>query len=256
MNINFKKRTVFISGCTSGIGKATLYKLHSLGANCIGLSRNISILKKLQIELSEQRFQYIYCDLKNPAQLSRKLIKSSIKSEWLPVSIVINNVGGSKVNSVEAFSENIAIDEINKHYISFNLINYFFLDNLKDSGNGRIINVLGTSVIKPFTFLPYNAAKAAMWNYSKIQAKEFKKYNITVNNIFPGPTKTKELSHIVHDLEVKKGFKDFGKTITQMMPSGALLEPEDIVNGILFLASNYAGSINGIDLIIDDGYSL
>lgn len=41
-----------------------------------------------------------------------------------------------------------------------------------------------------------------------------------------------------------------------MMPSGALLEPEDIVNGILFLASNYAGSINGIDLIIDDGYSL
>jgi len=117
-------------------------------------------------------------------------------------------------------------------------------------GGGRIINI---SSIAGLGALPqrlaYCVSKAGVIMLTKVLSIEWAQYNINVNAIAPGHTKTE----MIRDL-IRRGLLDEEK-IKQRTPRGRLAEPEEIADAAVFWASDESKHITGCVLPVDGGFS-
>ena len=109
---------------------------------------------------------------------------------------------------------------------------------------GRIINI-STDAAQIFAGqITYGASKAALEALTCSIALEVAKYGITVNCVAPGPTQT---GWIGAELE---------KSVIPLVPMGKLIQPEDIAETILFLASEQARMLTGQVIQVSGGHAL
>lgn len=127
---------------------------------------------------------------------------------------------------------------------------------MRNENYGRVVNVISTSVKQPLKNLGVsNTVRGAVANWSKTLANELGQYGITVNNVLPGATATGRLDAIASKKAAATGkpvdevLKDMGNAV----PIGRVANPEEVANGICFLASPAASYINGINLPVDGG---
>jgi 3-oxoacyl-[acyl-carrier protein] reductase len=80
-------------------------------------------------------------------------------------------------------------------------------------------------------------------------------FNITVNNVLPGATYTGRLQEIIRNKALKLNIseKEIESQMAEQVPLKRIGSPEEIANAILFLASEEASYINGINLPVDGG---
>ena len=110
--------------------------------------------------------------------------------------------------------------------------------------SGRVIN-LSTDAAQVFAGqITYGASKATMEALTRSIALEVAKYGITVNCVAPGPTQT---GWIDGELE---------QAVLPLIPMGQLIQPEDIAETILFLASRQARMITGQVIKVSGGKAL
>ena len=127
---------------------------------------------------------------------------------------------------------------------------------MKQNGGGRIINVISTSVKQPLVNLGVsNTIRGAVANWSKTMANELGPFNITVNNVLPGATNTGRLQSIAEAKSEKgqQNVKEIFEQMAEQSPMKRIAEPNEIAEAIVFLASDRASYINGINLPVDGG---
>ena len=127
---------------------------------------------------------------------------------------------------------------------------------MKERSFGRIINVISTSVKQPLNGLGVsNTIRGAVANWSKTLSNELGEYNITVNNVLPGATNTGRLNEIIRNKAQKQAVDEqlVKDGMASEVPMKRIAEPEEVAYAILFLASEYASYINGINLPVDGG---
>jgi 3-oxoacyl-[acyl-carrier protein] reductase len=127
---------------------------------------------------------------------------------------------------------------------------------MKQSGYGRIINIISTSVKMPIENLGVsNTIRAAVANWSKTLANEVGPFGITVNNVLPGFTETRRLTELL-DKKAKRQRKDLTEVMEEskaVIPLGRFAQPEELAWAVAFLASPAAAYITGINLPVDGG---
>ena len=94
-----------------------------------------------------------------------------------------------------------------------------------------------------------------MASWAKTLSSEVAPYGITVNNILPGATNTERLYSLFESIAEKRYVSpdEVKAEWVKDIPAGRIAEPEEIAYAIAFLASPFAGYINGINLPVDGG---
>ena len=143
-----------------------------------------------------------------------------------------------------------------KHLLCNQTIVQVVLDGMIQSGYGRIINIISTSVKLPLNNLGVsNTVRGAVANWAKTIANELGPHGITVNNILPGATQTQRLASIISSKAEKsnKEEEEVSKNMLGQIPLNRFAQPEELGNAIAFLASPAAAYISGVNLPVDGG---
>lgn len=257
MDLSLRGQRALICGSTQGIGAATAMEMARLGASITLLARDARKLDDMLGRLdssSGQQHQRIAVDLSDTAALSDSLASSLGKSS--PVSILVNNSGGPPPGS--AHEADIAAFEnaFRLHLLAFQTLVRAVVPGMKAAKQGRIINVISTSVKQPLPNLGVsNTIRGAVAQWSKTLANELGPFNITVNNVLPGATATERLSAIIRNKSQKTGMSEeqAAEEMKQEIPLRRFAAPEETAYAIAFLAGPSGAYINGINLPVDGG---
>ena len=182
------------------------------------------------------------------------MIESTV-SEFGGIDIVINNAAAFVFGSIE----DTGPEEWTK-VLSVNVQGYAntiksALPFLKKSNKSAIVNVASvSSFIAQPEFLPYNTSKGAVSQMTRCLSMDLAKYNIRVNVVCPGAiyTRASERHMDFMGLDYEEGRELFGQDAL-MKRMG---RPDEIADGVLFLASEEASFITGEHLVIDGGATL
>lgn len=253
MNLDLNGKRALVCGSTAGIGKAIAKELASMGAEVVLLARNEEKLKAVCAELPStgQSHSYLQADFSDLNSL-----KAALKSLDQTIHILINNTGGPPGGPIIDAN----LEEFHAAMSMHLLCNHLLVQKVKagmiESGYGRIVNIISTSVKVPLKGLGVsNTVRGAVANWSKTMANELGVYGITVNNVLPGATATERLNSIISNKASKTGQKEAAiqKAMENVIPLGRVAEPEEIAAAACFLASPAASYINGINIPVDGG---
>ena len=183
------KKAIWITGASSGIGKAITEKFVGSGYYVIATSRNQQLLQQLAESLKNSNLIHTYkLDIKNPDEIKKfyENLDADIKVECL-----INNAG------ITSFKNAIddSIPEI-EDIINTNLMGSIYsikqvLPDMIKQNRGTILNVLSVVTKKVFvSSSAYSASKAGLLAYTNVLREEVRGKNIRVINISPGATNT------------------------------------------------------------------
>lgn len=253
MNLDLKGKTALVCGSTAGIGKAIAMELASMGATIVLVARNEEKLKAVLKELPSvgQTHSYLQADFSDRSSLANALNKLDQN-----INILINNTGGPPGGPITESK----IEEFTSAFSMHLLCNHMLVQAVKDgmieSGYGRIINIISTSVKQPLKGLGVsNTVRGAVANWSKTLAMELGAHGITVNNVLPGATATERLTSIISNKASKTGQpeSEVQKAMESAVPMGRVAQPEEVAAAACFLASPAASYINGINVPVDGG---
>ena len=228
------------------------------GANITLMSRNEEKLQNRLNQLQQSSTQKHFAlpvDFTKPDELEN-IIKEFVSSTNINYDIVINNTGGPPGGKINHAQSSEFINAFNMHLISFHKILGVILKGMKNRENGRIINIISTSVKQPLNGLGVsNTIRGAVANWAKTLANELGEFNITVNNILPGATNTGRLKEIIKAKAQKlnSSEKIIAKNMASEVPMKRFAEPIEVANAVVFLASEKASYINGVNLPVDGG---
>ena len=255
---NFINKNIFVGGSTKGIGWESAKLFSDFGGNVTLVSRNDKILRQRISELTNngtQNHNYIVLDFSNPNELELKL-KEFVKKNSINYDIIINNTGGPPSGQLEKASTEELLSAFNLHLISFHKILGCLLQGMKSREVGCIINIISSSVKQPLNGLGVsNTIRGAVANWAKTLANELGAYNITVNNVLPGATNTGRLKEIIKNKAQKFNLQESAieKQMADQVPLKRIAEPIEVANAVVFLASDKARYISGINLPVDGG---
>lgn len=256
MNINLTNKNALVCGSTAGIGRATAITLAKLGATVTLIARDENKLKETLTQLPHengQKHDYLVADFTNPDELKSKVKKAVTEKTF---HILINNTGGPKGGPIISAKTDEFEKAFSMHVICNQILVQALAPGMKKANYGRIINIISTSVKQPIDNLGVsNTIRGAVASWSKTMANELGAFGITVNNVLPGFTATGRLDDIIANRvkQTGKSKEAVSDAMQNLVPARRFAQPEEVANAIVFLASEAASYINGINLPVDGG---
>lgn len=243
---DLKDASVFITGGGSGIGASLTEGFLTQGAKVAFVQRSDATAFADEMETKYgTRPHYMQCDITDLDRLKACIAEASERHGT--VSVLVNNAANDQRH------DTLDVDEDYWDWsMAINLKAYFFacqavIPGMKELGGGSIINFSSISYMIGFAGMPaYTSANAAITSLSHVLAREFGANKIRVNSLAPGWVLTQKQK----DLWVTpEGLAEHLDRQCLKDP----LEPDDIVGGTLFLASDISRMISGQSLVIDGG---
>ena len=235
-------RIAVITGAGSGIGAATaaiFAREHAAGIAVVDY--NYEAACKVAESLGENAIA-VKCDISQADQV--EAAAKLILEHFGRVDILVNNAGITR----DGMFHKMSVEQWTK-VIDTNLNGTFYwchylINQMREHGYGRIINISSASVRGIVGQTNYAATKAAMEGFTNSLAKEVASKGITVNCVAPGATKT-----AMYDAVPEKVYN----AMIESNPMKRLGKPEEIGEVIAFVASERASYLNGQWILVNGG---
>ena len=252
---NMKGKVAFMTGGTSGIGKATVQVFVQAGVNVVFVGRNAEKGKAIEAELNalgKGEATYMQCDVTDFENLAKCV---DAAAEKLGKLNVLYNCAG--IFPPQKASTEYSLDEF-QWILNTNLVAYFVtikaaLPHLRKT-KGVIINtgsVLGWQGDEGAC--AYTATKGAIQTMTKTIAMDEARYGVRCVEVKPGHINTEMFFQTTSEQADPDGFVAYSDSLQWMNRGG---RPEEIGYTVLFLASDWASFITGTDVFVTGGYEI
>ncbi|MCX6009136.1 MAG: glucose 1-dehydrogenase [Chloroflexi bacterium] len=249
-DFSLKGKVALVTGGSRGIGKAIAVGLAKAGADVALASRKLPDLEEVAKEIkgASRKSLVVAAHVGRLEEINN--LVSKVKDEFGRIDILINNAATNPTMNQAIDIEERAWDSI----MNLNLKGLFFLGQavaklMKEQGGGKIINVASIEGITPGILPVYAISKAGVIMATKVMAQQWAKYNIRVNAIAPGLTRTRFSEALWSN-------PDILSVAMLGTPMGRVAEPEEMVGAVIFLASDASGYVTGQVLVIDGGATI
>ncbi len=201
-------QTIFITGASSGIGKATAKLFQTQGWNIIATMRN----PEKETELTQlKNVTLLPLDVTNVKQIKATAEKAISLSK---IDVVLNNAGYALIGAMEALSEEQIVQEINTNLLGTMLVTRAFIPYFREKKNGLFINITSIAglIAYPLGSI-YHATKWALEGWSESLSFELSMFNVRIKTVSPSGTKTdfygrslNVVSHPIYDEVIQRVF--------------------------------------------------
>jgi NAD(P)-dependent dehydrogenase (short-subunit alcohol dehydrogenase family) len=242
----FNNKLVLVTGAASGIGKATVTRLLSEGAEVMALDINDALLKELKNELNNKLLSTYILDIANVAEIEQFFREFTKEAKTL--NALINVAGILRMEN--SHEENL---EDWSRILNVNLTGTFFMCRyalpLLLESKGNIVNVSSTAALGAHAWTAaYSASKGGISAFSRNLAIEYGMEGLNVNCVCPASIETP----MTENNRLPENFDK--RLLKKIMPiDGVNRTPNEVASVIAFLASDDAVHINGVDLRVDGG---
>ena len=237
-------RTVFVSGGASGIGAALVARFAGQGCR-VAFCDIDDVAAQALVATLAPAVRYHRCDLRDIAAFRATL--AAVEAEFGVVTVLVNNAARDDRHKIE----DVTPDYWDERF-AVNLRHHFFAvqavaPGMSSAGGGSIINMGSVSWMRATPgMVAYTAAKAAIHGLTRTLARELGARNIRVNSIVPGAILTERQKKLWLTPELDRELLD-----AQCLKFR--LVEDDVARAALFLASDEARGVTGINLIVDAG---
>ena len=245
---SLKGKVAIVTGSERGIGKGIAIIFAKAGANVVVTCQDKKKCDETCQELEKLGIKTlsIACDVSKEKDVEQ-LVSETVK-KFGRVDVFVNNAGVLLQKPIDEVTEKEWnwLQDINLKGVFFG-IKYAAKQMKKQKTSGSIINIASIAALIGYSMLStYCASKGGIVALTRSSAIELAPNGIRVNAICPGLIETPMTADM---LENKKTRDNFINSI----PLRIAGQPEDIGHGALYLASNEARYVTGIELIIDGG---
>lgn len=243
---DFTGKRIIVTGCTSGIGRATARRLAEQGAEVILLARNQVKLEETLRELPGTGHQCFLKDFSEDG--GYKEIFDAVVSDGRKIDGLVYSAGIAKILPVGMLSKKTMDESMTTNLYSF-IEMVSLLSKKKYHDKANIVGVSSISTLYPQKCQGiYVATKSAMNSMVTSMAIELAEKGIRINTVMPSSTNTQMLKEAFES----KTPEQIRESIEQQVLG--LIEPEDVADIILFLLSDASRMITGREIYADGGY--
>ena len=249
MNGRFAGRGVIVTGGGRGIGQATARAFAAEGADVLVLGRTVAELEDTVAQITADGGQawLLPCDVTDEAQVEEAVGRAA--GRWGRIDVLVNNAG---IDDDTPFLE---IDRARwRAVIDTNLTGVFLMSQavarvMARTGGGVILHTASIDASGgDGPYAAYNASKAGLLGLNRTMALELAAHGIRSNCVSPGFTHT-----VMTEKAVGPKLMEYLNGSFTRVPIKRLVRTDEIAQAFLFLASDQASAITGIDLRVDGG---
>ncbi|MBB43928.1 MAG: short-chain dehydrogenase [Rhodospirillaceae bacterium] len=257
MDLNLEGKKAVVTGGSAGIGKAIAYALAREGADVAICGRKIGPLEEVANEIALQTNRKIFfasADL-TKTEDANTFIKSSA-NELGGIDILVNNAGSAAGGVIEHLSDEEWEAALQLKFFGYVRCTRSAIPYLKESGTGRVVNLIGNDGIKEsYWEVAPGAANAAGQNLTIALSGQYGSDNISFCAVNPGPVRTERWSGLVNAMarDMNISHDEADQLAPRSIPLGRIAETHEVADLVTYLCSPKAHFVNGTMIEIDGG---
>lgn len=242
-----QNKVAIITGAASGMGKIEAALFAKEGAKVVATDLQVEKVEEVVANIRAAGGEAIAVQHDVSKREDWERVVYDAKEAFGRIDILVNNAGISQRSSYEQLT-----DEQWHQILAINLDSVHFgtqlvIPEMKKSGGGSIVNISSIAGLTGSSGAgAYTASKGAVRLFTKAVAADYGKDGIRCNSVHPGYILTPMSEQYMNDPEYKEYF-------LMNTPLKKLGKPEEIAQAVLFLASDDASYITGVELPVDGG---
>ncbi|MCA1647435.1 MAG: SDR family oxidoreductase [Chloroflexi bacterium] len=259
MDLGLRGKTAIVAAASKGLGKGVARALAAEGANVAMFSRDEASIRAAADEVQAEagdgaQILGLAADVTRSIDMER--VVNLAVERFGGVDILFNNAGGPKPGVFDTLSDDDWQLAFELNLMSAIRLTRLCLPHMRAKHWGRVITSTSSSVKQPIPNLMLsNAVRSATTAWSKTLSDQVAQDGITVNTLAPGRIETERIRQIDEDLAQRQGRAraDVERDSLATIPLRRYGRPDEYGAAAAFLASEPAGYITGVLLLVDGG---
>ncbi|MBI5463479.1 MAG: SDR family oxidoreductase [Ignavibacteriales bacterium] len=257
MDFGLQNKVALVAAASEGLGKASALALAKEGAAVAVCSRREQEIRAAAAEIHSATGSTVHpfvCDVSNASDIKRWVDDAAQK--FGTIHILVNNAGGPPTGSISSLTDEQWEAGFELTMMSVVRLTRAVLPLMEQQRWGRVITIASFVAKEPLNELLLSSSiRPGILGMTKALSSQYASKGITVNTVCPGYILTKRQDELLRSRAAQQNVskEEYLREQARLIPAGRLGRPEEIGSVVAFLASEHAGYISGVNVMVDGG---